>query len=33
MRSWDFIFFATYALAELVSPLSSFLTQLEYYGL
>jgi hypothetical protein len=30
----DFIFFATYALAGLVPPLSSFfLTLLEYYGL
>jgi hypothetical protein len=33
MRSGDFIFFAAYALAGLVQPLSSFLTLLEYYGL
>jgi hypothetical protein len=34
MRSGDFIFFTTYALAELVPPLSSFfLTLLEYYEL
>jgi hypothetical protein len=34
MGPWDFIFFATYALAGLVPPLSSFfLTLLEYYGL
>jgi hypothetical protein len=33
MRSGDFIFFAVYALAGLVPPLSSFLTPLEYYGL
>jgi hypothetical protein len=34
MRSGDFVFFAAYALAGLVPPLSSFfLTLLEYYGL
>jgi hypothetical protein len=34
MRPGDFVFFATYALAGLVPPLSSFfLTLLEYYGL
>jgi hypothetical protein len=33
MRPGDFIFFAAYALAGLVLPLSSFLTLLEYYGL
>jgi hypothetical protein len=34
MRLGDFIFFAAYALAGLVPPLSSFfLTLLEYYGL
>jgi hypothetical protein len=34
MRPGDFIFFAAYALAGLVPPLSSFfLTLLEYYGL
>jgi hypothetical protein len=34
MRPGDFIFFAAYALAGLVQPLSSFfLTLLEYYGL
>jgi hypothetical protein len=33
MRPGDFVFFAAYALAELVPPLSSFLTLLEYYGL
>jgi hypothetical protein len=34
MRPRNFVFFATYALAGLVSPLSSsFLTQLEYYSL
>jgi hypothetical protein len=34
MRPWDFIFFAMYALAGLVPPLSSFfLTLLKYYGL
>jgi hypothetical protein len=33
MRPGDFVFFAAYALAGLVSPLSSFfLTLLEYYG-
>jgi hypothetical protein len=33
MRSGDFIFFAAYALAGLLPPLSSFLMLLEYYGL
>jgi hypothetical protein len=34
MRPGDFVFFTTYALAELVPPLSSFfLTLLEYYEL
>jgi hypothetical protein len=34
MRLGDFVFFAVYTLAGLVSPLSSFfLTLLEYYGL
>jgi hypothetical protein len=34
MRLRDFVFFAAYALAGLVPPLSSFfLTLLEYYGL
>jgi hypothetical protein len=34
MRSRDFVFFAAYALAALVPPLSSFfLMLLEYYGL
>jgi hypothetical protein len=34
MRSGNFVFFAAYALAGLVPPLSSFfLTLLEYYGL
>jgi hypothetical protein len=34
MRSGNFVFFAAYALARLVPPLSSFfLTLLEYYGL
>jgi hypothetical protein len=33
LRPSDFIFHAVYALAGLVPPLSSFLTQLEYYGL
>jgi hypothetical protein len=34
LRPGDFIFFAAYALAGLVPPLSSFfLTLLEYYGL
>jgi hypothetical protein len=33
MRLGDFIFFAAYALAGLVPPLSFFLTLLEYYGL
>jgi hypothetical protein len=34
MRPGDFVFFAAYALARLVPPLSSFfLTLLEYYGL
>jgi hypothetical protein len=34
MRSGDFIFFAVYAMAGLVPPLSSFfLTLLGYYGL
>jgi hypothetical protein len=34
MRVGDFVFFAAYALAGLVPPLSSFfLTLLEYYGL
>jgi hypothetical protein len=34
MRPRDFVFFAAYALARLVPPLSSFfLTLLEYYGL
>jgi hypothetical protein len=33
MRPGDFVFFAAYALAGLVPPLSSFLTLLEYYGL
>jgi hypothetical protein len=33
MRSRDFVFFAAYALAGLVPPLSFFLTLLEYYGL
>jgi hypothetical protein len=33
MRPSDFIFFVAYALAGLVSSLSSFLTLLEYYGL
>jgi hypothetical protein len=34
MRPGDFVFFAVYALAGLVPPLSSFfLTLLEYYGL
>jgi hypothetical protein len=33
MRSGDFVFFAAYALAGLVPPLSSFLTLLEYHGL
>jgi hypothetical protein len=33
MRPGDFIFFAAYALAGLVPPLSSFVTLLEYYGL
>jgi hypothetical protein len=34
MRPGDFIFFAAYALAGLVPPLSSFfLMSLEYYGL
>jgi hypothetical protein len=34
LRSGDFVFFAVYALAGLVPPLSSFfLTLLEYYGL
>jgi hypothetical protein len=33
MRPGDFVFFATYALAGLVPPLSSFLMLLEYYGL
>jgi hypothetical protein len=30
MRPGDFVFFAVYALARLVSPMSSFLTLLEY---
>jgi hypothetical protein len=33
MRPGDFVFFAAYALAGLVPPLSFFLTLLEYYGL
>jgi hypothetical protein len=33
VRLGDFIFFAAYALAGLVPPLSSFLMLLEYYGL
>jgi hypothetical protein len=33
LRSGDFVFFAAYALAGLVPPLSSFLMLLEYYGL
>jgi hypothetical protein len=33
MRLGDFIFFAAYALAGLVPPLSSFLMLLEYYEL
>jgi hypothetical protein len=33
MTLGDFVFFAAYALAGLVPPLSSFLTLLEYYGL
>ena len=33
MRSGDFVFFAAYALAGLVPPLSSFLTLLVYYRL
>jgi hypothetical protein len=33
MRPGNFVFFAAYALAGLVPPLSSFLTLLEYYGL
>jgi hypothetical protein len=33
MRLGDFVFFAAYALAGLVPPLSSFLTLLEYYRL
>jgi hypothetical protein len=33
MRPRDFVFFAAYALAGLVPPLSVFLTLLEYYGL
>jgi hypothetical protein len=33
MRPGDFVFFAAYALAGLVPPLSLFLTLLEYYGL
>jgi hypothetical protein len=33
MTPGDFVFFAVYALAGLVPPLSSFITLLEYYGL
>jgi hypothetical protein len=33
MRLGDFVFFAAYALAGLVPPLSSFLMLLEYYEL
>jgi hypothetical protein len=33
MGPGDFVFFAAYALAGLVPPLSSFLMPLEYYGI
>jgi hypothetical protein len=33
MGPGDFVFFVAYTLAGLVSPLSSFLTLLEYYGI
>jgi hypothetical protein len=33
MRPRDFVFFTTYTLVGLVSPLSSFFTLMEYYRL